>query len=266
MRSPYLKPRFGRAPSQRKAFTLIELLVVIAIIAILAAILFPVFAQAREKARAISCLSNMKQVGTGMMMYFQDYDETMLQDWYGDWRPSDPTREWYKWMDAVYPYVKNEQIFNCPSHSLNTKYVYYKRLTAPASNYGSYRVNVTYHDPSDAWNPPTSGFGNVVTMARLQVPADTVFVVDAVAEPEWHNFPWMEWWSVNDAPTGIQANSNPKRFGAEGQIEARHNDMTNVIFADGHAKAWKLENLITRSTLPANQNFRIYKYFTIEDD
>ena len=105
--------------SHRNAFTLIELLVVIAIIAILAAILFPVFAQAREKARATSCLSNEKQIGLGLMMYTQDYDETY------------PTAYFYKNNTAttnggsaggyvhftamIHPYIKNEQVWVCPS-------------------------------------------------------------------------------------------------------------------------------------------------------
>ncbi|MFM2222996.1 MAG: hypothetical protein RLZZ78_1253, partial [Armatimonadota bacterium] len=105
--------------SHRNAFTLIELLVVIAIIAILAAILFPVFAQAREKARAASCLSNEKQIGLGLMMYTQDYDETY------------PTAYFYKNNTAttnggsaggyvhftamIHPYIKNEQVWVCPS-------------------------------------------------------------------------------------------------------------------------------------------------------
>jgi len=98
------------APGARRGFTLIELLVVIAIIAILAAILFPVFAQAREKARAISCLSNVKQAGTAFYMYVQDYDETT---------PSlgQPDPEPNEWWQLIYPYVKNVQLFFCPDRN-----------------------------------------------------------------------------------------------------------------------------------------------------
>ena len=111
-----------------KAFTLIELLVVIAIIAILAAILFPVFAQAREAARTISCTSNEKQISLGILQYVQDYDETMPISNY-DVSPSDPNfkkadRPWdglryeeFGWDKGIYPYVKNTQVFKCPSAS-----------------------------------------------------------------------------------------------------------------------------------------------------
>src|SRR5436305_7895257 len=100
---------------KQRAFTLIELLVVIAIIAILAPILFPVFAQAREKARQSACLSNLNQIGTALMMYTQDYDEAFPCNWYGSLWPTTPNGKAYKWMDAVFPYVKNEQVFTCPS-------------------------------------------------------------------------------------------------------------------------------------------------------
>jgi prepilin-type N-terminal cleavage/methylation domain-containing protein len=104
----------------RKGFTLIELLVVIAIIAILAAILFPVFAQAREKARQTGCLSNVKQIGLGVQMYLQDYDEYVPRNAYAD-PPRVAEGDHFtncsspRWMDVMQPYVKNTQLHNCPS-------------------------------------------------------------------------------------------------------------------------------------------------------
>ncbi len=98
---------------KHRAFTLIELLVVIAIIAILAAILFPVFAQAREKARAASCLSNLKQIGLGALMYAQDYDEVYVGSYsYPNTWGNCPR---FVWADLIYPYIKNQQLYACPS-------------------------------------------------------------------------------------------------------------------------------------------------------
>src|SRR2546423_3994705 len=102
---------------KRHGFTLIELLVVIAIIAILAAILFPVFAQAREKARQASCLSNTKQLGTGIMMYAQDYDEYMPYGYM--YNLPQQTQLWY-WQDLVQPYIKNYGVYVCPSAGSHT--------------------------------------------------------------------------------------------------------------------------------------------------
>src|SRR6058998_246498 len=107
--------------TRTRAFTLIELLVVIAIIAILAAILFPVFAQAREKARQISCISNIKQVGLAFIMYDQDYDETFPSPvaFSSQGGGCAPQLDWWHlnggWAILTYPYIKNGGIFHCPS-------------------------------------------------------------------------------------------------------------------------------------------------------
>jgi len=115
-------------PAYKKAFTLIELLVVIAIIAILAAILFPVFASARESARTISCLSNVKQISLGLTMYVQDYDERFPlwggqgedtgNPLFGKSDPDDPPNVYHYtgWDKVVAPYIKNRQIFQCPDN------------------------------------------------------------------------------------------------------------------------------------------------------
>jgi prepilin-type N-terminal cleavage/methylation domain-containing protein len=99
---------------RRRGFTLIELLVVIAIIAILAAILFPVFAQAREKARQAACLSNGKQIATGLMMYAQDYDERLPRWWTPTGGQNNQSRDW---KNDIEPYVKNWDIYRCPSRN-----------------------------------------------------------------------------------------------------------------------------------------------------
>src|SRR5712671_1524511 len=102
---------------RRNGFTLIELLVVIAIIAILAAILFPVFAQARERARMTACLSNMRQIGTSLMMYAQDYDETLPYIRFHGAGVCGKGAGCYTWKNAIRPYLKNLDVLGCPSNS-----------------------------------------------------------------------------------------------------------------------------------------------------
>lgn len=145
--------------SRRNGFTLIELLVVIAIIAILAAILFPVFARARENARRTSCLSNMKQINLGMMQYTQDYDEHYPNYYWnngtqapgpengGEWYPSATSTNWF-WQNMIYPYVKSVQVFICPSSpSAGQPY------KAPSGVYGPY----TQPMPAQVLFPPANG-------------------------------------------------------------------------------------------------------------
>ncbi|MDX1931471.1 MAG: DUF1559 domain-containing protein [Capsulimonadales bacterium] len=123
----------------KKAFTLIELLVVIAIIAILAAILFPVFAQAREKARATTCISNVKQIGLGTFMYMQDYDERFPTSWAAGF-PGDPKY-------FIQPYLKNLKVLTCPSFPVTVQQAH--AVCGPGLN-----------DPEGSWNLLPGGSDN----------------------------------------------------------------------------------------------------------
>jgi prepilin-type N-terminal cleavage/methylation domain-containing protein/prepilin-type processing-associated H-X9-DG protein len=192
-----------RLPRARNAFTLIELLVVIAIIAILAAILFPVFAQAREKARAAACLSNLKQIGTALHMYLQDYDETIPSArTYGAWwtkgNPRGLPPPFAK--DQHMPYVKNEAIWFCPSVALD-------RVMHPPSNKTStYRDNETTY----FWNFYCQQRGRGSRSETLA--ARRLASVPYPAEqPMWWDIPY---WATDSV----------------------HQHGVNAAFLDGHAK------------------------------
>ncbi len=210
-------------------FTLIELLVVIAIIAILAAILFPVFAQARDKARGVVCLSNTRQIALGVQMYTQDYDERMplfnpsyCIHWLGDnlW----PGGKGYQGICANYgsvqPYVKNEQVFDCPSthmwHAGNYFLMHPWAGTVPA--------------------PP-------VALAAMQAPASTLLAAEGSltgcyggpCDGRWYGLFWDDWNRLKE---------DGKRA-ALVRMGSPHQGGNDLIFADGHAKWSNLDKIIS---------------------
>lgn len=250
---------FKSNPNKKMGFTLIELLVVIAIIAILAAILFPVFARARENARRSSCQSNLKQIGLGLLQYSQDYDEAQPLTAFGGGGPSNyPTK--YKWMDAIYPYVKSEQIFMCPSDTVSTNYRY--AGNAPGQDlylWGSYTYNNAYYGYAGA-----SPVG--VKLAAIEAPTTTAWILEqlnaADIELAWGNA------AANPSVTMIGGINvlNPQ-FASK--VPARHLDTTNVLYCDGHVKSVKLDALAaTKSVVPPGQTtaVNIMTAFTVQDD
>ena len=267
----------------RAGFTLIELLVVIAIIAILAAILFPVFAQAREKARQISCLSNTKQMGTSIMMYVQDYDEKYFPYRYSanyitDGVTNFPgcTTECYPhhhfWNQLIEPYTKNYQIFVCPS----AKGGAVNKVNATTGLYGgtnSYGMNHFFNNTNT-----TSGS---ISEPSLASPASTLLILDedyyhagpsfrdatgkVVASGQLKGFPQYDWaangyldqWTDNGAGCGSTDVSTAAGMKQCFQLQAtRHSGMVNIIFADGHAKT--LNNEKVELDLVANPTSSIW--------
>lgn len=187
-----------------RAFTLIELLVVIAIIAILASILFPVFARARENARRASCQSNLKQISLGIKQYLQDYDEQYPIETV---TTSDPN---IGWAGTIQPYVKSEQIFQCPSST-----------TSPPTQATLTGSTGRLNDPNFTDYYYNYNLGNQKESV-LQYSSNTVMLGEGVGGPASY-YRWSE-----DDPGGI-----------------RHFDGSNYAFADGHVK-WFKRNKVLR--------------------
>ena len=195
----------------RKGFTLIELLVVIAIIAILAAILFPVFARAREKARQSSCSSNVKQIMTAALSYAQDYDEALPRGYY--YVPPAGTNDWLSWAQFLYPYIKNERLFSCPSYRAGV--FVYANLGTGSGGYG-------YND-----------YLYGVALGQITDASSLLTVADCTYYSMWNG-------SSDPAP-------NQPTAGNWALPDPRHNDGANCGFLDGHAK-WLKRNEAVKTT------------------
>jgi len=221
-----------------KGFTLIELLVVVAIISILAAILFPVFARARENARRASCLSNLKQIGLGVMMYTQDYDEKYPFSYPSV--ESERTKQadksmpgykftttlatpdhWVTWMDRIYPYVKSTQLFVCPSAPSTT-----------SPSYGYNRVSV-YEG---------------ISMSDVKEASKTALSMDM-------NSTYAAY-SMNCGEGGLWLSNKTSTYH---QYVALHLDGANFMFYDGHAKWLSYNNVaITSGTCTSRVSTSIF--------
>ena len=256
-----------------RAFTLIELLVVIAIIAILSAILFPVFAQAREKARQTTCLSNLKQLGLAHLMYAQDYDETLLT----------AQVDLFRWPQLLAPYVKARGFVLCPSASyaapLTGTLTYADVIKDPVGPsgfndyyyglYPSYGYNFAYLSPSptcpDAYDTPNAnctvtpntgttyvpspaginpatGLGRA--LAGVEAPASTILMADSVSSPAGAPTN-LQWGYFLVRPPQVWALIPPTAPDREtfGRVHPRHQGRVSAAFADGHVKAMSINSL-----------------------
>jgi prepilin-type N-terminal cleavage/methylation domain-containing protein/prepilin-type processing-associated H-X9-DG protein len=229
---------------RKKAFTLIELLVVIAIIAILAAILFPVFAQAREKSRQAVCLSNTKQMGLGVSLYAQDYDERLPMG--GNAAPTKPNR-WYDW---IAPYTKNRAIDVCPSAPGQTPQDY------GVGGYGC-DINVMgWGDYPKQATPPGRALAEIVDSAGTFVISDCSQCTKSVIGQDpntWNSYinqksPSCDWqvtppgaWDNNSY---VPYNSHDAWGNESRRPMPRHNEGLSVIYADGHAKWNRLTDFL----------------------
>lgn len=228
------------ARSVRRGFTLIELLVVIAIIAILAAILFPVFAQAREAARKATCQSNLKQIGSAYMMYTQDYDELFpINDgnnsspaWYtqpADSRGVASQARLGVWTTTLQPYIKNWKVFQCPSTSVDTSV-----LNAPL-NAGAPQIPISY--------TPNGQLGNTST-ASVQAVSSCIMVWEGTGKSAMLNYtiatptfnPSTPARPPHPSYTGIA--SGCTFYVPSGTLPSYwvHGQGSNYLFVDGHVK------------------------------
>jgi prepilin-type N-terminal cleavage/methylation domain-containing protein/prepilin-type processing-associated H-X9-DG protein len=237
--------------NRKSGFTLIELLVTIAIVSILAAILFPVFARARENARRAGCMSNLKQIGLAIVQYTQDYDEHYPYNYteMGETPPNgffNGSFGWY-WEQSIYPYTKSMNVHECPSapkYPLNSS-----GKSAPISdNYGANVMLLTTGKKSETGTPVSDGTNYApVSLASVNFPANTYMVMDyenyrivpvyiQTTKGGWGFLPG----SAPYGAGGDYASSTPPSNFSDGERadfeSGRHFGGVNVAFADGHVK------------------------------
>lgn len=246
---------------RRKGFTLIELLVVIAIIAILASILFPVFARARENARRSSCLSNVKQLGLAMMQYTQDHDEKMAPLMIDLGVPGGyilpnglaSNSRWMQWYHMLYPYMKNIQIMNCPSES---------RVVWTA---GTYTGAVPYGYNRGAGGYCTSNCGVQLavsvnsgpSLSAIEDASGTIMITDSVWYYVGFSGPMTET-QVKSDNCDINSDGSPPNNSL--CVRERHLGTVNSVFVDGHAKAMQWQTILGTNTVNS------WRYWTTSAD
>lgn len=221
----------GQVGPTRQAFTLIELLVVIAIIALLAAILFPVFSRARENARKSSCSNNIKQIGLGLMQYSQDYDETMVS---GRMVANTglPSNGYMNYVDLLQPYVKSYQLFRCPSNTRSNTDIQDGLLGGVGS---SRLAKISYMTPID---DNTGGAGSDCAIgARESIGPNLSDFTNtsqtiAIVEGNANNTDFRPTGSYWNGPSAGDSGGNPALYFG-------HMGTANFLFADGHVKALK---------------------------
>jgi prepilin-type N-terminal cleavage/methylation domain-containing protein/prepilin-type processing-associated H-X9-DG protein len=210
----------------RRGFTLIELLVVIAIIAILAAILFPVFAKARERAQVTACMNNMKQIGTATQMYLGDYEGAYPMN------RLEPEPAHDNWRTELTPYVKSLDVWKCPSNALA------KQVPTVADESGRYPISYSYNGSFFHENSRTTH--RATTTTDVKDPAGTLLVVES--RGQWPDLgPWGIW----DGSSAYRS-YNPVTKQHNGKIGAfqTHDKRMNAVFADTHARSVTLKQTL----------------------